>query len=106
VSAAALGKVHFEIAPAESEGSPDLEMGKPPGPGKVVDRRYRPTPPGELVEFPFPLRTGQMARLLLPSQGLHPKDADRMSAFRRTLQYEEQKQLPERTGEDEVEIAA
>jgi hypothetical protein len=63
-------------------------------------------PAGELIEFPFPLRTGQMARLHLPPQGLHPKDADRMSAFLRTLQYEEQKQLPERTGEDGVEVAA
>jgi hypothetical protein len=56
---------------------------------------------GDLIEFPFPLRTGQMARLHLPPQGLHPKDADRMSAFLRTLQLEEQRQLPEKTGEEQ-----
>lgn len=61
---------------------------------------------GKLVEFPFPLRDGQMAKLHLPSYGLHPKDADRMSAFLRALQFEEQRQLPERTGVDDEEIAA
>ena len=39
--AAAFGQVYFEIAPAESQGTPDLEMGKPSGPGQVVDRRHR-----------------------------------------------------------------
>ena len=56
---------------------------------------------GDLMEFPFPLRTGQIARFHLPAHGLDPKDADRISAFLRTLQYEEQKQLTEHTGEDE-----
>ena len=62
-----------------------------------------PNPPsGDLIEFPFPLRTGQMARFHLPAQGLHPKDVDRASAFLRSLQFEEQKQIPERTGEEEI----
>lgn len=54
----------------------------------------------ELVEFPFPLRNGVMAKLQLPARGLDPKDADRMSAFLRTLQFEEQKQIPEKTSQD------
>jgi hypothetical protein len=61
---------------------------------------------GDLVAFPFPLRNGQMARLHLPARGLHPKDADRMSAFLRSLQMDEQPQIPERTGSGEEELAA
>ena len=41
VSAAALGQVDFEIAPAESQGPPDLEMGKASGTCQAVDRGYR-----------------------------------------------------------------
>ena len=33
--------MHLKIAPAESQGPPDLEMRKPSGPGQVVNRRYR-----------------------------------------------------------------
>lgn len=61
------------------------------------------TPPaGDLIEFPFPLRTGQMARFHLPAQGLHPKDVDRASAFLRSLQFEEQRQIPEHAGEEDI----
>jgi hypothetical protein len=54
---------------------------------------------GELIKFPFPLRTGEMAQLHLPRR-LQKDDADRLSAFLRTLQTEPQKELPERTGEE------
>jgi hypothetical protein len=54
---------------------------------------------GELIKFPFPLRTGEMAQLHLPRR-LQRDDADRLSAFLRTLQTEPQKELPERTGEE------
>lgn len=64
--------------------------------------KQTPPPAADLIEFPFPLRNGQMARFHLPPQGLHPKDVDRASAFLRSLQLEEQKQIPERTGEDEI----
>lgn len=53
---------------------------------------------GDLIEFPFPLRNGQIAELRLPAR-LHKTDADRLSTFLRTLQFEEQGQIPERTGE-------
>jgi len=57
------------------------------------------------VEFPFPLRGGQMAHLRLPSR-LDKTDVDRLSAFLRTLQVEEQAQIPRRTGEDEAQALA
>ncbi len=54
---------------------------------------------GNLVRFPFPLRSGQLAELRLPAR-LDKSDADRLSAFLRALQQEEQPQLPERAGEE------
>ena len=41
MSSAALGQVRFEIAPAEPQRSPDLEMWKASGACQVVDRRHR-----------------------------------------------------------------
>lgn len=58
-----------------------------------------PAPTGELIKFPFPLRSGEMAQLQLPAR-LQREDADRLSAFLRTLQVETQKEIPERTGEE------
>jgi hypothetical protein len=58
-----------------------------------------------LVEFPFPLRGGQMAQLRLPTR-LDKSDVDRLSAFLRTLQAEEQPQIPRRTGEDDGQALA
>jgi len=58
-----------------------------------------------LVDFPFPLRGGQMAQLRLPTR-LDKTDVDRLSAFLRTLQSEEQAQIPRRTGEGSSEALA
>lgn len=58
-----------------------------------------PSPMGELIKFPFPLRSGEMAQLQLPPR-LQRDDADRLSAFLRTLQVETPKEIPERTGEE------
>ena len=58
-----------------------------------------------LVEFPFPLRSGQMAQLRLPTR-LDKTDVERLSAFLRTLQSEEQAQIPRRTGEGSDEALA
>jgi hypothetical protein len=57
------------------------------------------------VEFPFPLRGGQMAQLKLPTR-LDKRDVDRLSAFLRTLQAEEQAQIPRRTGGESDETIA
>ena len=40
-SAAALGQVRFEISLAESQGTSDLQVGKPPSACQVVDSRHR-----------------------------------------------------------------
>ncbi len=57
------------------------------------------------VDFPFPLRGGQMAQLRLPTR-LDKGDVDRLCAFLRTLQAEEQPQIPRRTGEDDGHAVA
>lgn len=59
---------------------------------------------GQLVRFPFPLRSGQMAELKLPAR-LDKTDADRLTGFLRALQYEPQAQIPEHTGKTEQEAA-
>jgi hypothetical protein len=53
---------------------------------------------GDLMRFPFPLHDGTVATLQLPRR-LRKDDADRLSAFLRTLQTESQAQIPEHTGE-------
>ncbi len=45
-----------------------------------------------LVDFPFPLRSGQLAHLYLP-QRLDKDDAERMAAFVRALVLEPQRQI-------------
>jgi len=52
------------------------------------------TPPvADLVDYPFPLQTGQLAYVRLPRQ-LHKADAERLATFVRTLVFEPQGQLP------------
>ena len=53
-----------------------------------------PTTPG-LTDYPFPLRSGQMAHLHLPSP-LDPDDADRLTQFLRALVFERQQPHPRR----------
>jgi hypothetical protein len=62
---------------------------------------------GDLIKFPFPLKTGEMAELRLPAR-IQRDDVDRLSGFLRALQVEPQKELPPRTGEqtgDEAQAA-
>ena len=58
-----------------------------------------------LMEYPFPLRGGQMAQLRLPAR-LDKSDAERLCVFIRTLPMEEQAQIPRRTGEASDEALA
>ncbi len=57
-----------------------------------------PAQGADLMVFPFPLRDGRVVRLHLPPSGLTKSDAERLGAFIRTLSFEEQAQIPERTG--------
>lgn len=52
----------------------------------------------DFIDYPFPLRNGQIARLSLP-QRLEKSDVDRMVQLLHALQFEPQPQIPERTGE-------
>ena len=58
-------------------------------------------PAAGLMEFPFPLKDGQLAKLHLPMR-LAAEDVDRLSAFLRTLQdtHVEQRQISERAGQE------
>jgi hypothetical protein len=64
-----------------------------------------PTPPSggassSLIAYPFPLKSGQMAQLHLPTQ-LHREDAERLTQFVRALVFEQPRQLkPGEKGED------
>lgn len=50
-------------------------------------------PPAGLTDYPFPLRSGQMAHLHLPSP-LDKDDADRLTQFLRALVFDRPAQLP------------
>jgi hypothetical protein len=97
-----------------------LEHGRPPtfrqvtkrtnGDGEAVNgtkpktakpaKAAAPTPGGsEFFDLEYPLETGSMALLRLPKR-MSKADVDRLSTVLRTLQVEDQKQIPERTGED------
>jgi hypothetical protein len=66
---------------------------------QAQQQQQQPEPAmGELIKFPFPLKTGEMAQLQLPRR-IQKDDADRLTAFLRTLQVEPQRELPERAGE-------
>lgn len=56
---------------------------------------------GDLIKFPFPLKTGEMATLHLPRR-IQSDDVERLSGFLRTLQTEPQAQIPAQTSEDEA----
>jgi len=56
-----------------------------------------PPPGANMISFPFPLENGELAHLHLPRR-LRKSDADRLSAFLRTLQTEELGQIPEKAG--------
>lgn len=46
-----------------------------------------------LIAYPFPLKNGQMAQLHLPASGLESDDADRLTAFLRSLVFTQPPQL-------------
>lgn len=52
----------------------------------------------DMWDFDYPLTTGRMVHMRLPKR-MTKADVDRLSAVLRTLQAEEQAQIPERTGE-------
>lgn len=59
-----------------------------------------PSPSSSLIAYPFPLKSGQMAQLNLPTQ-LHREDADRLTHFIRALVVEQPFQLNPGTPEGE-----
>jgi hypothetical protein len=63
--------------------------------GRTTPTPSAPIPPStaeRLIDYPFPLRSGQIAILRLPV-GLEKTDAERMGAFIRTLVLDPQREL-------------
>jgi hypothetical protein len=58
-----------------------------------------------LIEFPFPLQSGEMATFRLPKR-LQKDDAVRINLFLKSLESEPQAQIPEHTGEEEERLVA
>lgn len=67
----------------------DEEHGRLPSSSETGPRMDSP----DLIDYPFPLRSGQIARVRLPAQ-LDKNDAERLATFVRTLVFEPQRQLP------------
>lgn len=67
---------------AQQTGSPRLETPSPSTPDDGL----------RLIDYPFPLRTGQLAYLRLPKR-LEKADAERIGAFVMTLAFEPQLEL-------------
>lgn len=90
--------------------SPKTDSSTKPKAAKVARTAKAPTQTSGIagagfIDFPFPLRGGQMATLRLPTR-LDKGDVDRLCAFLRTLQGEEQAQIPRRTGDSSEEALA
>jgi hypothetical protein len=51
-----------------------------------------PAPPGSVIAYPFPLKSGRIAQLHLPTQ-LDHEDAERLIQFVRALVFEQPRQL-------------
>lgn len=87
---------------ADSPNSRRVPESAPAGPA-VPDAAAGPVapvaPPAEgLIDYPFPLRSGQLAHLHLPSP-LDKDDADRLTQFLRSLVFERPAQIS--SGSDE-----
>jgi len=54
-----------------------------------------------LIAYPFPLKSGQMAQLHLPAQGLDREDADRLTHFLRALVFDQPAQIGPGTAEED-----
>ena len=59
---------------------------------------YPPTQ-ASMITYPFPLKSGQMAQLQLPTQ-LDKDDVERMTHFLRALVFEQPRQLPRGTDDE------
>jgi hypothetical protein len=74
------------VAP-KSSGKPSAGTGAGKGTAEGSERHADSSPAG-LVEYPFPLEAGGMARLRLPAR-LNRSDAERLGAFIQTLVFDD-----------------
>jgi hypothetical protein len=76
----------------DASGRPQRVQSPPPAAGAPpVSVALAGSP--SMIAYPFPLKSGQMARLELPTQ-LERDDVERMTHFLRSLVFEQPRQLP------------
>jgi hypothetical protein len=63
-----------------------------PTPGPAASEAVPETPATNLISYPFPLESGEIATLRLPKR-LERRDAERLTAFIEALIFEPQKQI-------------
>ena len=88
----AAGRAKSESSPGQAEGKHSTKKDAPALP---------PSEFAEMWEFEYPLTNGRMARLHVPKR-MTKADVDRISTVLRTLQDDEQRQIPEKTGEKAI----
>jgi hypothetical protein len=84
---------------AEARAEPRPTDSAPPARPAPADSQQA-APGDRMVEYPFPLASGQIGILRLPVR-LDKTDADRLGAFVRTLVLEPQKELTKGGGEED-----
>jgi hypothetical protein len=77
--------------PATENGKPKPTKGAEPSPPSASSTPSLPASPA-LIAYPFPLKSGQLAQLHLPTQ-LDREDAERLTHFIRALVFDQPRQL-------------
>lgn len=72
-----------------------------PSPDQAATSPAPSAPAASLIAYPFPLKSGQMAQLHLPAQGLDRDDADRLTHFLRALVFDQPAQIGPGTAEED-----
>lgn len=84
-------------ASGSPSGKKNEKQQKPVGGDQATKMEAPREAPASTIAYPFPLKSGQIAQLHLPTR-LDRDDAERMTAFIRALVFDQPRQLP--PGED------
>jgi hypothetical protein len=88
------------VASDSSNGSQGKPKGRSVGAGSQAAPRPPLDIPASVITYPFPLKSGHIAQLHLPTQ-LDREDAERMTTFIRALVFDQPRQLPPGEGGDQ-----
>lgn len=87
--------------PKKAEGPKGRTATKSPAPSADALDQVPLSRSPSLIAYPFPLKDGQMAQLHLPASGLDAGDADRLTAFLRSLVFAQPLRLNPGSAEQE-----